>query len=86
MRILKLACVALGALHALVMTAFALGPELSPLMVLIVDAPVAQLTKGFDSRILAYGVPIAACSVLYPGLIFLIGRMFIQLAAKSRRA
>ena len=45
MKKLTITCFSLGLLHAAIMTLFALGPELSPLMVLIVDAPVAHFTK-----------------------------------------
>ncbi|MBA4137725.1 MAG: hypothetical protein C0518_10450, partial [Opitutus sp.] len=83
MKKLKIVCAVLGLLHAVVMTAFALGPELSPLMVLIVDAPVAHFTKDLASPVLALGVPIAACSVLYPAVIFLAGALMARLAPRE---
>jgi hypothetical protein len=73
MKKLKIVCLVLGLLHAAVMTAFALGSELSPLMVLIVDAPVAHFTKDLASPVVALGIPIAVCSILYPVVIFLAG-------------
>ena len=74
----KTVCIALGVLHALIMTAFAMGPELSPLMVLIVDAPVAYFTKDLSSPVAALGIPIVACSVLYSALIFLAGDLIAK--------
>ncbi len=73
MKKLTITCFSLGLLHAAIMTLFALGPELSPLMVLIVDAPVAHFTKDLASPLLALGVPIIACSIIYPAAIFLLG-------------
>ena len=81
MKTLKIVCVVLGLLHAAVMTAFALGPELSPLMVLIVDAPVAHFTKDLASPALALGIPIVVCSILYPAVIFLVGALFARPSA-----
>jgi len=73
MKKLKIVCLVLGLVHAAVMTAFALGPELSPLMVLIVDAPVANFTKDLASPVVALGIPIVVCSILYPAVIFFVG-------------
>ena len=83
MKSLKIACIALGLLHAAIMTAFALGPELSPLMVLIVDAPVAYFTKDLASPFLALGIPIVVCSVFYPVLIFLAGGLIARLSSRE---
>lgn len=84
MKKLKIVCIAFGLLHAAVMTAFALGPELSPLMILIVDAPVAHFTKDLASPFLALGIPILVCSVLYPWLVHLTGLMIFRLMKKAQ--
>jgi hypothetical protein len=73
MKKLTIVCIVFGLLHAAAMTMFALGPELSPLVVWIVDAPVAAFTIHAASPFVGYGVPIIACSILYPLVIFLIG-------------
>jgi hypothetical protein len=83
MKTLKIICVVFGLLHAAIMAAFAVGPELSPLMVLIVDAPVAHFTKDMSPTFLALGIPIVVCSVLYPAVIFFLGRLLLRLRSRS---
>ena len=73
---LRNACVALGMLHALAMVLFVTGPELAPLMVYLVDYPVAAplLWLGLG-EMLALWSSLVICSVLYPWLIFHIVRL-----------
>lgn len=86
MRTLKIVCVILGLLHAAVMTAFALGPELSPLMVYLVDYPIAYFTAHGDPPILAFGLPIVICSILYPAIIFVVGALILSISRKKSSA
>jgi hypothetical protein len=77
LKTLRYFCIALGIAHAIAMTLFACGPELSPLMVTIVDAPIAFLTAGATSRVISLGIPIFVCSLAYPFLLYslsLLGR------------
>lgn len=83
MKPLTLFCVGFGLLHAGAMTFFALGPELSPLVVWIIDAPVAAFTARAESPFVRNGVPIIACSILYPTMIFLIGALIIRVRRKK---
>ena len=83
MRTLKIVCVVLGVLHAAVMTTFALGPELAPLMVYIVDYPIAHFTAGGDPPIFGYGFPIVICSILYPAIIFGVGALTLRIFRKK---
>ena len=83
---LKIACVILGLLHAVLMCAFAVGPELSPLVVHLVDVPIAYFTAGWEPRWLALGLPIVVCSVLYPGILYFGIRFISRRFAKSRPA
>ena len=75
---LRRICVGFGLLHAVVMSAFATGPELSPLVVLVVDAPIAYFTQHLKPQSLALGIPIVACSIIYPGIIFLGGILLLR--------
>jgi hypothetical protein len=84
MKAFRNVCIVLGVLHAVVMIYFASGPELAPLMVLIVDAPVAHFTQTWDSEVLQLGVPIAVCSVLYPSVIYLAGVIGFRAIASRR--
>ena len=83
MRVLKYICIGLGIIHATVMTFFATGPELAPLMVRIVDFPIAHYTLDAESEVIEYGVPILVCSIFYPAIIYLIGRIMIRVFKKN---
>ncbi len=82
-KLLKFICIGLGITHAIIMTLFATGPELAPLMVWIVDFPIAHYTIEGEPKILAYGVPILVCSIVYPAIIYLIGRTMIRVFRKT---
>jgi hypothetical protein len=67
------------------MTFYASGPELVPLMVYLVDYPIAYFTMSGDPPILAYGIPIVICSIVYPTLIYLVGRSILLLYDQFNR-
>ncbi len=69
--------VALGALHAVLMTVFALGQELAPLAVWLVDFPLAYpLVEWFGLEwSVACAVSIVGCSILYPSLFYWLARL-----------
>jgi hypothetical protein len=66
------------------MMAFASGSELSPLVVIIVDAPVANFTHALEPRSLAMGIPIAVCSVLYSVVFYLLGVLILRTKMRLR--
>jgi hypothetical protein len=78
MRALRRFCFWFGLVHGGVLTLFMFGPELSPLMVLLVDAPIASFTCTFESNAVRWGIPIVTCSVLYPAVIYLVGSLVIR--------
>lgn len=84
MRRLVFMCCLFAVLHAAIMTAFAVGPELSPLVVWMVDAPVAVWTVGMDAAWLGLTIPIVACSILYPLVLFCCGWLVIRVRARRR--
>ena len=85
MKAFRYLCIGFGFLHAGVMTFFALGPELAPLVVWIVDAPIAFFTQTWKPAYLQLGVPIAICSVLYPSLVYFAGVWGHRFIASRRR-
>lgn len=74
MKAWRLICLALGVLHAAAMTMFARGEEPSPLVVLLVDWPIAELTRSLAPSPLRYAVPIGVCSLAYPVVLYWLGR------------
>lgn len=84
MKKFKVVCIVVGVLHASAMIPFALSTEFAPLMIYAVDYPVAVFTfRPSISPLIAYGVPIVACSILYPLALFHLGRFVVRVISEE---
>ena len=85
MKKIKILSIVIGILHAIVMIFFATGPELSPLMVWIIDFPIATLFEfiGLDFDKFIYEIIIVS-SIIYSLIFFITGRLIIKIIYRKK--